>query len=236
MKGDLFVLSRKGRYVVGDHLENLCQDFEFNHFDAFLHDVVAVDVLDEVESIGLQQGYDLQLLCRAMASVFHGLLHHPASIAVFREHEDVFLDDREESSLVLLLPSFEHLLENIVPKLVLRQLDALLSQCLEDSVFVMRLSVLDDGLHCSGAVLISRPLSGLVETAQDLILRCLIILGDWDVDRTVAVVLLLCLQTQSRLGKAGTFGSRCWEQGCFPLIFCGGSSRSQVCPVRGRSP
>lgn len=107
----------------------------------------------------------MQLLCRAVASEFDCFLHHPAPVAVFREHEDVFLDDREESSLVLFLPPLEHLLENIVPKLVLRQLDALLHQGLEDSMFVMRLSVLDNGLHCTGAVLISRPLGGLIETA-----------------------------------------------------------------------
>jgi hypothetical protein len=80
--------------------------------------VVAVYVLDQVETVGLEQGHHLGLLGRFVANVLDGLLDHPAAVTVLRKLEDVLLDDDEEALPVLLFAALEHFLEDVVAELV----------------------------------------------------------------------------------------------------------------------
>lgn len=170
---------------------------EVDDFEALLHDVVAVDVLDEVEREGVDEGHELLLQEGALFGELDGLLHHPAPVAVLRERQDVGLDHLEQPRAVLLLPAFEDLLEDVVPELVLRQLDALLDQRLEHEVLRVRLALLDDRLHCPRAVLVARPPRRLVQVVQDVVGAGLrVVLRGRHVDCAVAVV-LLGLETQS---------------------------------------
>ena len=149
----------------------------------------------------------------------------------------MLLDDGEELFLVLLLPFFKYLLEDVVPELILSEVDALGQQGLEDGLLSVGLPVLDDRLDCSRAVLVPGPPCGLVEAGHDFLLggEVGVVVVAGNADRVVAVVLLFGLEAQSGLGKRGTCGS-CWpERECPPQTSCEMTSRSRTCRARGRS-
>ena len=161
--------SRLRGYVVGDDLEDLGQQGELDDLDAFLHHVVAVYVLDQVETVGLDGRHHLSLLLLPVFNELYCLLDHPAPVAVLSKIEEVGLDDREETLLVVLLSPLKNLLEDVVAELVLGKLHALLEQGFEDSLLGVGLAVLNDVLHRSGAVLVTSPSASLLQVVQNFL-------------------------------------------------------------------
>jgi hypothetical protein len=91
---------------------------ELDNFKAPLHDVVAVDVLNEVQTVGLQQFYHLTLQIFPLPCEFNCLLNHSTPVAVLRKFQNVLLYDVKQFLLVICLPPFENLLKNVVSELV----------------------------------------------------------------------------------------------------------------------
>lgn len=89
MQRELTVLDRGGEYVIRDDFEDSGEEREGSHFYAFLHDVVPVDVLDQIERVGLEDGDYLGLQLRFVASVLDGLLDYSAPITVFTKLQQV---------------------------------------------------------------------------------------------------------------------------------------------------
>lgn len=100
---------------------------------------------------------------------------------------------------MLLVTPLENLLKDVVAEFVFSELNAFFYQGLEDSVFRVRFSALNNGLDCSGTVLISRPDGRLIKVVHDFFLRrqVVVVMRSWHMYRAVAMVLLLRLQTES---------------------------------------
>ena len=128
-------------------------------------------------------------------------------------------------------------MEDVVSELVLGEFNALCDESVEYGFLGVGLPILDDGLDCSGAVLVPGPPGCLVETCQDLLLgsEVGVVVVSGDADRVVAVVLFFGLETQSGLGRRATCGNCQREEECSLPTSCEKTSQSRTCPARGRS-
>jgi len=131
-------------YIDQYDLDDCAHIAEVNHLKALLHDMVAVDVLDEIQTQRLNQFDDFALQVLSLGSVFDCLLHYSAPIAVLRKLQNVLLNDLKQSPSVLSLAPLKYLLEHIVSKLVFSQLNALSQQGIKDCTFRVPFSALDD--------------------------------------------------------------------------------------------
>jgi hypothetical protein len=161
--------------------------------------VIAVDVLDEVKTIRFEKQHDFCLKIGVVASIFYSFLDNSTAVTVLRELENVFFDDSEQSFLMLLVSLLENLLKDVVAEFIFSELYAFFYQSLEDCVLRVRFSALNNGLNCSGTILIPRPDSRLLNVVHDFFLRSQVVVVErsWHMDRTVAMILLLRLQTES---------------------------------------
>lgn len=107
------------RYIIRQELDAVGEVGKLNNFEAFLHDMIAIDVLDEVDAVWLDEPDEISLHLRTVLGKFDGFLDHPAPITVLGELKNMFLDDFKESLLVGILSIFKELLEDIVSKLIL---------------------------------------------------------------------------------------------------------------------
>lgn len=90
--------------------------------------MVSIDVLDQIDTVRLNQANQLFLQMKSSLGEFDGLLNNPASVAILRKLQDVFLDNMEKSFLVRLLSIFKQFLKDIVSKLVLCEFNAFLDE------------------------------------------------------------------------------------------------------------
>lgn len=134
---------------------------EVDNFEAFLHDMVAIDILDEVQTVWLYQLDHVSLKFFPFSCKFYGFLNHPASVTVLWKLQNVFFDNRKQSFSMLSLSSLEYLLEHIVAKFILGKFNTLLYQCLKNCTFGIGFSALYDWLNSSRSVLVSGPLGSL---------------------------------------------------------------------------
>ena len=81
--------------------------------------MVSIDVLDQIDTVRLDQTNQLFLQMQSSLGKFDGLLYNPASVTILRKLQDMLLDDMEKSFFVRLLSIFKQLLKDIVSELVL---------------------------------------------------------------------------------------------------------------------
>ena len=106
--------------------------------------MVPVDVLDQIERVGLEDGDYLSLQLGFVASVLDGLLDYSAPIAVFTKLEQVEFNDLKKTFFVVFFSALKDLLKDVIAKFILCELDALLEEGLEDCLLCVGLAVLDD--------------------------------------------------------------------------------------------
>lgn len=99
---------------------------QVDNFKALLHDVIAIDILDEVQTVRFNQLDHFSLKFSPFTCKFYGFLNHPASITVLGKLQDVLFYNPEKSLSMLSLSSLENLLKHVVPKFILSKLDTLL--------------------------------------------------------------------------------------------------------------
>jgi hypothetical protein len=73
------------RYIIGQKFDAISKIGQFDDLKAFLHDVIAIDVLNEVDAVRLDQFDQISLQLLPVLGEFDGLLHNPAPVAVLRE-------------------------------------------------------------------------------------------------------------------------------------------------------
>lgn len=105
-------------YIIGYYLDAVCKIGKFDNFEAFLHHVIAIDVLNEIDTVWFDELDQILLHILMIFGKFYGFLHHPASVAVLRELKNMILDDLEESMFMCILSVFKELLEDIIPELI----------------------------------------------------------------------------------------------------------------------